>query len=286
MVKCMWRKHRTVYHYHLKYICNDIVKLFCVRNLRYAERVQEMHDLAKCLPPPSIKGDIYEEDNWEGRGEELSMNDIIIEIKDGPPSSMQYKLEDNQEDYSYLTHEYWCDLFSTIKVKDNRKRSATQIKKIASDRASYLSDNDRFVRIPRKKKSRTGFLRNNKGPNNRAPKHNVTQRYCVLCKKAGNHEKEYMSHSDEECFGKCSNQKKIKYGLGRPMRSRSESVKQYKNSESKWKKEFNTLKKQNKISYSIAKTSGSRREIKKINKIRYKATKKRCDGSSNSYSDD
>ena len=79
LVKCMWRKHRTVYHYHLKYICNDIVKLFCVRNLRYAERVQEMHDLAKYLPPPSIKGDIYEEDNWEGRDKELSMNDIIIE---------------------------------------------------------------------------------------------------------------------------------------------------------------------------------------------------------------
>ena len=28
--KCMWRKHWIVYHNHMKYVCNDIVKPFKV----------------------------------------------------------------------------------------------------------------------------------------------------------------------------------------------------------------------------------------------------------------
>ena len=46
-------------------------------------------------------------------------------------------------------------------------------------------------------------------------------------------EKLYMYHSSEECFGKCYNQETIKDGLGGPMGSRDEYVKQYKRSESK-----------------------------------------------------
>ena len=64
LVKCSWRKQRSIFHYHLKYICNDIVKLLWVEILRYAMRVQDMHDLAKCLPPPSMKGNIFESDSW------------------------------------------------------------------------------------------------------------------------------------------------------------------------------------------------------------------------------
>ena len=65
LVKCMWSNHRSVLQYHLKYICNNIVKPFCVGILHYAERVQEMHDLAKYLPPPSMKGESFEEANWK-----------------------------------------------------------------------------------------------------------------------------------------------------------------------------------------------------------------------------
>ena len=63
MVKLMWRSHRGVFHDDLKYICNDIVKPFRVRIIYYVERVQEMHELVKHLPPPSMKGDCYEVDN-------------------------------------------------------------------------------------------------------------------------------------------------------------------------------------------------------------------------------
>ena len=62
--KCMWRKHQSVYQEHMKYVCNDIVKLFKVRILYYAKRVRDMHELAKYLHPPSMKGEITMADNW------------------------------------------------------------------------------------------------------------------------------------------------------------------------------------------------------------------------------
>ena len=49
--------------------------------------------------------------------------------------------------------------------------------------------------------------------------------------------------------------------------SRADTVKQYKKSENKWKKELKALKNQNKMLYSIVKNSGSRIEIINIDKI-------------------
>ena len=49
LVNIMWRKH-------VKYIHNDIFNPFRAGNLQYAARVCEVHNLAKYLPPPSIKG--------------------------------------------------------------------------------------------------------------------------------------------------------------------------------------------------------------------------------------
>ena len=144
--------------------------------LRYAERVREMHDLAKYLSPPSVKCNIYEADNWKVCDQEFMVSEIRVAIKYGLPSSMQYELDYNQEDYRSLVHENWCDLLSTIQVKDDSKRVATHINKIAYTIASSLSDSDRSVRIPRKKKARlrAGVLRSNKGTHKNAPNHHGT----------------------------------------------------------------------------------------------------------------
>ena len=55
--KCMWRKYRSVYQDHIKYVCNDIVKPFRVKILHYSNCVHEMHDIEKYLTPPSMKGE-------------------------------------------------------------------------------------------------------------------------------------------------------------------------------------------------------------------------------------
>ena len=48
----MWKKHRSVFQDHVKYIHNDIVKHSRVRIIQYAERDPGMNDLAKYLTPP------------------------------------------------------------------------------------------------------------------------------------------------------------------------------------------------------------------------------------------
>ena len=54
--KGMWRKHQSIYQDHMKYVSNDIVKPFKVQILRYVKSVQEMHEIAKYLPPTLMKG--------------------------------------------------------------------------------------------------------------------------------------------------------------------------------------------------------------------------------------
>ena len=168
------------------------------------------------------------------------------------------------------------------------KRAETHINKIASAISASLSDSDVYVRIMRKKKSilGAGVLCSNKVSHNKTPNHHSTQRPCVIYKKAGNPEQTYMLHSVEDYFGKRTNQNNIKDGLGEPMVSRAEYVKQYKKFYSKWKKELKTLKKKKQMLFRISKNSGSCRELKKINNIRAKASKKRCDSISNSSSDE
>ena len=83
--ECMWRKHQNVYQDHMKYICNDIVNTLKVKILYYAERVREMHELAKYLPPPSMKGEIYEAANYTVRNQEFTDSEVQLIIKDRPP---------------------------------------------------------------------------------------------------------------------------------------------------------------------------------------------------------
>ena len=153
---------------------------------------------------------------------------MYVAIKDKLLLSMQDELEDNQEEYYSLAHEYWCGLLYTIKFKDNRKRSVTQIKRLATYKSSYYFYSNEYIRFPRKKRVSTGVIPNRKQQGRKIPKHHGIQRYCVLYKKAGIYEQKYMSHSSENCFVKCYNQQYIKYGLRVVLGNRSDAVKQHK----------------------------------------------------------
>ena len=147
---------------------------------------------------------------------------------------MQDNLEDNQEDYCSLDHEDWWYLQSKVDSRDNRKREENQIKKLSTLKEASIYDSNKSVRIPHKKRDRTGVCFKQKGK--KITKQHSAQRYCVLCKKAGITERNYMSHNSEDCFGKCSDQDSIKDVLGGPTVIRDKAVKQYKRPEHKWKK--------------------------------------------------
>ena len=85
-------------------------------------------------------------------------------------------MEDHPEEYFSLAYEDWRGLLSKIEVKYERKREASQIKKIASARAASISDRDKSVRIPGKKKASTGVLSSNK-PQKKSHKHHGTHIY-------------------------------------------------------------------------------------------------------------
>ena len=124
-----------------------------------------------------MKGGIYYAANWEFRDHEFTFSEILVAIKDRLPSSVQDELDDHQEYYRSLTHEYWYDLLSTIKVKYYRKRASTHINNIASSRAAFISDIEVYFRIPRNNKAilGSGVLLSNKRPHNKAHNHHVTQ---------------------------------------------------------------------------------------------------------------
>ena len=84
----MWRKHRSNFQDHVKYIHNEILKPFIVGIIQYADHIHEMHDIGKYLPPSSMKGQEYDEAYWAVRDKELFENDIHVATKYGLPLYM------------------------------------------------------------------------------------------------------------------------------------------------------------------------------------------------------
>ena len=72
LVKSMWRKHRSIFQDRVNYIHNNIVKPLRVGIIHYMERDLDMNDIAKYLPPPSMKGKDYNEADWAIRAKEFS----------------------------------------------------------------------------------------------------------------------------------------------------------------------------------------------------------------------
>ena len=168
----------------MKYVCNDIVKPLKVKILHYAKRICEMYDLAKYLTPASIKGESKMASNWSVRNKEFTSSDLRLVIKDRVPKTIRGELDDRPEDCCSLTYEDWCELLSTIDVKDKIKRAAGHIKNITSAREASLSNSDKFVRIPRSKEANNGVSNSHKSPRRAHDRDHGAQRYCVLFKKA------------------------------------------------------------------------------------------------------
>ena len=92
-------------------------------------------------------------------------------------------MDDQPENYSSLTFEYWCELLSTIEVKYESKRAAVHISKISSSRAAFIYDSDESMRITMMEKAKTGVSNYTKASRRAHDRHHGIHRYCVLCKK-------------------------------------------------------------------------------------------------------
>ena len=128
--------------------------------------------------------------------------------------------------------------------------------------------------VPLKNKYRTVLFSACKHNKSNTHNHVGMHRYCVLCKKSGMPEPKYISHSSENWFGKRPNHESLKKWLGGNLGNRDVAVKKFKNSKKKCKEDLKSLKKQNKMLYSISRRTGSHRDIKNIKKIRSNMSKK------------
>ena len=126
-----------------------------------------------------------------------------------------------------------------MEVKDNIKRVAAHIKRLAASKAAPInSDSDNYTRVPRKKKVRTGILPSHKQHGKNTPNNHGAQRYCVLCKNAGMPERKWKSHSSENCFGKNSVQAYVRVTLRGALGNRDGYIKYYQKTENKWRREM------------------------------------------------
>ena len=104
----------------------------------------------------------------------------------------------------------------TLEAKDTMKTSTYKTKRLSSHKfVGVYSDSGVSPKVLLKKKYRTGVLTvHKKNIKSKTPNNGVTQRNCVLYKKDGIPEHNYMSHSDDTWFGKRYEQKSLKKGLG------------------------------------------------------------------------
>ena len=65
MGQILWSKHRSTLQDNSKYIQNYILKPFIFLILRYAECAHDMHDIAKYVPPTSMKIQEKDEVDWD-----------------------------------------------------------------------------------------------------------------------------------------------------------------------------------------------------------------------------
>ena len=88
------------------------MKPFSFGIIQYVGHIQDMHNLIKYLPPPSMKGGEFEQADWNVRDKEWNEDVISVATKYRLPISMNNELEDKHEDYSSTPHEEGCDLWS------------------------------------------------------------------------------------------------------------------------------------------------------------------------------
>ena len=127
-----------------------------------------------------------------------------------------------------MPHKKWCDLLSTTEAKNNRKKDAAQIKKLAVSKAAPVnSDSDTSAKVAYKNKASNGVLTTRKHKGKEKPKHKQSQRYCGMYDKARMPDCNYKSHSLENCIEKMSNQESIEEGLVCIQGNRDTAFKKY-----------------------------------------------------------
>jgi hypothetical protein len=248
----IWKDHRQVYHDHIEYLQQNIVKPFKWPMVCYIGCIREMFDYCLYLQPHSFKDQSFKEAEWAERDKPAPEKLIRKAIKDGLPEDMQNELSDKETDYCVMTEERFNDTLTTIELRDER------------DRATYKEAQDE-VKSAQMKLRETSEPRNGNNANKRHKQSNNTNsrgtaRFCSLCKNAGMPERKYMSHSDADCQDA---KEMARRAMGGGMADHNKQVRKYKKKSKALQKKLSMKKKLSKMS---KKKSSNSREIRKLRK--------------------
>ena len=135
--------------------------------LQCAERVHEMHELANYLPPPSKKGNMYDQSNCIFHNYDFAEDEIRVATNYILQTFMQDEIRYKDIDCCSLPHKEWCELLSTLEYKVNSKRASAQIKILYIQKAVAIDfDSKSIPKVPHRKKYRTGMSMSCKHNNN------------------------------------------------------------------------------------------------------------------------
>ena len=90
--------------------------------VKYCERILELHDSLKCLPPHSIKGEEYKEADWVNLEKVPLEYTICLSIRDGLPGDIQNELDQKETDYRLMNPEELYLALHDIENADIRRR--------------------------------------------------------------------------------------------------------------------------------------------------------------------
>ena len=106
---------------------NDIQKYFKMSILEYAERMRQIFEMEKLLPPSIRNIQKYDQVDWDTR--DMTYKEYVIRkvFKYGPPIVMYEQVKENfGEDYRTIPTDDWIDLFGTLQVRDDRMRASSK----------------------------------------------------------------------------------------------------------------------------------------------------------------
>jgi hypothetical protein len=253
----IWKDHRQVYHDHIEYLQQNIVKPFKWPMVCYIGCIREMFDYCLYLQPHSFKDQSFKEAEWAERDKPAPEKLIRKAIKDGLPEDMQNELSDKETDYCVMTEERFNDTLTTIaELRDER------------DRATYKEAQDE-VKSAQVKLCETSEPRNGNNANKRRKQSNNTNgrgtaRFCSLCKNAGMPEHKYMSHSDADCQDA---KEMARRAMSGGMADQSKQVRKYKKESKALMKKLSKMQSmKKKLSKMSKKKSSDSKEISKLKK--------------------
>ena len=105
----IWKKHRSVFDDHLRYVQNDVTNTYKERIIKYTEFMHEMINLSQYLSPTCIKGEYYRNNECKSRYEKFLEETIQKDIKCGLFPVISQDIEYNDMDYHTMDPEEWIN---------------------------------------------------------------------------------------------------------------------------------------------------------------------------------